>query len=71
MLATHPPLVERIRRLDPQFNGQFPEVRPVGVDREELEGPRRSTPFARMPMLPRLPQVPVLGFADEAASQVK
>ena len=42
LLATHPPLVERIRRLDPQFDGQFPEVRPVGVDREELEGPRRG-----------------------------
>src|SRR5271169_656038 len=40
LVATHPPLIERIRRLDPQFDGQFPEVRPVGVDREELEGPR-------------------------------
>src|SRR5262249_24058316 len=26
MLATHPPLVERIRRLDPSFDGTFPEV---------------------------------------------
>jgi Zn-dependent protease with chaperone function len=73
LLATHPPLVERIRRLDPQFDGQFPEVRPVGVDREELEGPRprpgRVPPFAGMPRLPGLPQVPVLGFADEAASR--
>jgi Zn-dependent protease with chaperone function len=72
LLATHPALVERIRRLDPQFNGQFPEVRPVGVDREELEGPRRSPTFAGMSRLPGLPQVPlpVLGFADEAASRV-
>jgi Zn-dependent protease with chaperone function len=74
LLATHPPLVERIRRLDPQFEGQFPEVRPVGVDRDELEGPRpgRVPPFAGMPRLPGLPQmpVPVLGFADEAASRV-
>src|SRR5271169_4777575 len=74
LLATHPPLVERIRRLDPQFDGQFPEVRPVGVDREEHEGPRRGSvpPFAGMPRLPGLPQVPVpvLGFADEAASRV-
>jgi Zn-dependent protease with chaperone function len=72
LLATHPALVERIRRLDPQFDGQFPEVRPVGVDREELEGPRRSPTFAGMPRLPGLPQVPlpVLGFADEAASRV-
>jgi Zn-dependent protease with chaperone function len=74
LLATHPPLVERIRRLDPQFNGQFPEVQPVGVDREELEDPHhgRVPPFAGMPRLPGLPQVPVpvLGFADEAASRV-
>src|SRR5262249_4282677 len=74
LLATHPPLVERIRRLDPQFDGQFPEVRPVSIDREELEGPRlgRVPPFAGMPKLPGLPQVPVpvLGFANEAASRV-
>src|SRR5215471_16645972 len=74
LLATHPPLVERIRRLDPQFDGRFPEVRPVGVDREELEGRRPGglPPFAGIPRLPGLPQVPVpvLGFADEAASRV-
>lgn len=74
LLATHPPLVERIRRLDPQFDGQFPAVHPVGVDRAELEGPRRGRvpPFGGMPTLPGLPQVPVpvLGFADEAASRV-
>src|SRR6516165_5083168 len=74
LLATHPPLVERIRRLDPQFDGRFPEVRPVGVDREEREGPRpgRVPPFAGMPRITGLPQVPlpVLGFAEEAASRV-
>ena len=73
LLATHPPLVERIRRLDPQFDGQFPEVRPVSVDREEREGAARSgrvPPFAGMPRLPGLPQVPALGFADDAASRI-
>jgi Zn-dependent protease with chaperone function len=71
LLATHPRLVERIRRLDPQFDGQFPEVRPVGVDQEELEGPRPDrVPSFGMPRLPGLPQVPVLGLADEAASRV-
>jgi Zn-dependent protease with chaperone function len=74
LLATHPPLVERIRRLDPQFDGRFSQVRPVGVDREELEGPRpgHAPPFAGMPRLPEVPQTPapVLGFADEAASRV-
>ncbi|MFC0400386.1 M48 family metallopeptidase [Paraburkholderia rhizosphaerae] len=74
LLATHPPLVERIRRLDPQFDGQFPEVRPVGVDREELEGARRgrTPPLAGVPTIPGLPQVPVpvLGFANEVVSRV-
>jgi Zn-dependent protease with chaperone function len=75
LLATHPPLVERIRRLDPQFDGQFPEVRPVRVDREIREGTARVgrvPPLAGMPRLPGLPQVPapVFGFADEAVSRV-
>jgi hypothetical protein len=73
LLATHPPLVGRIRRLDPQFDGQFPEVRSVGIDRAELEGPwGRVPPVAGMPSLPGVPQVPlpVLGLADETASRI-
>jgi Zn-dependent protease with chaperone function len=74
LLATHPPLVDRIRRIDPQFDGQFPQVRPVSVDREELQRPRaaRVPPLAGMPSVPGLPQapLPVLGFADETASRV-
>ena len=52
----------------------YQEVRPVVVDQEELEGRwgRVPPPLAGMPRLPGLPQVPlpVLGFADEAASRV-
>lgn len=74
LLATHPRLVERIRRLDPQFDGQFPAVQPVGVDQEELEGPRsdRLPPRTGMPRLPGLPQVPmpVWGSLEEAVSRV-
>lgn len=29
LLATHPPLIERIRLLEPQFDGVFPEVGPL------------------------------------------
>ncbi|MEE9211472.1 MAG: M48 family metallopeptidase, partial [Phycisphaeraceae bacterium] len=29
MFATHPPLVDRIRRITPSFDGEFPEVSPV------------------------------------------
>jgi Zn-dependent protease with chaperone function len=39
-LDTHPPLVDRIRRLEPRFNGRFPAVRSV-VAREE-EAARRT-----------------------------
>jgi Zn-dependent protease with chaperone function len=74
LLATHPPLTARIRAIDPQFDGRYPEVRPVGVDRDEREGPRpgRVPPTAGLPRLPGLPQVPlpVLGFADGAAARV-
>ena len=35
LFATHPPLVERIRHVDPGFDGKFPErVKPVKVARE-------------------------------------
>src|SRR5262249_12927615 len=72
--APPPPLVGPSPGLDPQFAGGSRGGRRVGVDREELEGPRpgRVPPFAGMPRLPGLPQVPVpvLGFADKAASGV-
>jgi Zn-dependent protease with chaperone function len=35
--ATHPPLVDRIRAIDPAFDGNFPEVRPVSRDRVSEE----------------------------------
>jgi Zn-dependent protease with chaperone function len=74
LLATHPPLAARIRALDPHFDGRYPEVRPVGVDREEVEKPHpgRVPPTAGLPRLPGLPQVPlpVMGFANEAAVRV-
>jgi hypothetical protein len=74
LLATHPPLADRIRAIDPQFDGQFPAVRPAGVDREELESPPpgRSPPTSGLPRFPGMPQVPlsVLGMANEAAARV-
>jgi Zn-dependent protease with chaperone function len=39
LLSTHPPLVERIRRLDPSFTGDFSQVR---LDRPAPEVPRRE-----------------------------
>ena len=37
LMSTHPPLVERIRRIDPSFDGAFPpstEIKPVAVENE-------------------------------------
>jgi Zn-dependent protease with chaperone function len=39
LLSTHPPLVERIRRIDPSFTGDFSQVR---LDRIEEASPRRE-----------------------------
>jgi hypothetical protein len=72
LLATHPPLRDRIRRLDPQFDGTFPVVRPVGVETREVEGPRPGQAPRRpaLPRVPGLPQLPVaaLGLTPEAAA---
>jgi Zn-dependent protease with chaperone function len=74
LLATHPPLADRIRAIDPQFDGNFPEVRPVAIDREEAERPRagRVPPHVGLPRIPGLPQVPlpVLGLTNGAAARV-
>jgi len=32
LLSTHPPLAERIKRIDPSFDGTFPEVEPVAAE---------------------------------------
>ncbi len=41
LLATHPPLAERIRRIDPQFDGKFPSTTPVTHSPDELIDPSR------------------------------
>ena len=33
LMATHPPLADRIRRLKPSFDGQFPRISPTVLDR--------------------------------------
>ena len=35
-MATHPPLPERIRAIDPSWDGQFPEVKPAAEEDEAL-----------------------------------
>jgi hypothetical protein len=69
LLATHPPMVARIRALDPQFDGQFPEVVQVAIDRQEAESSRPGGGPPRFPGLAQVP-LPILGFADGAAARV-
>jgi Zn-dependent protease with chaperone function len=66
LFATHPPLADRIKCLDPQFDGTYPDVRPVAVDPEERKGPRAG----QLPrIIPGVPPValPVLVAAAQAA----
>jgi Zn-dependent protease with chaperone function/uncharacterized tellurite resistance protein B-like protein len=56
MMATHPSLPERIRALDPSFDGKFPTVAI-----EDAESPRpQAAPAARAP-------IPFAGFSSGAA----
>jgi Zn-dependent protease with chaperone function len=68
VFATHPPLAERIRRIDPQFDGVYPEVRPSVVSVEE----RRAPQTGRLPTIfpgTRAIPFPVLGLAGEKAAE--
>ncbi|MGH7144937.1 MAG: M48 family metallopeptidase [Planctomycetota bacterium] len=55
-MATHPPLEERIRRVEPGFDGKFPDVQPLTDLRTPLPHPserdrRVGGPLAAMPMM--------------------
>jgi Zn-dependent protease with chaperone function len=67
LLSTHPPLVERIRRIDPSFTGDFSQVR---MDRIEAATPDRvrSIPGARSGVmgLTALGAVARVGTIDQA-----
>jgi hypothetical protein len=51
MLATHPPLEERIRAIDPTFDGKFTPTRYA----PEAEAPRRAAPPQRPAVPPLIP----------------
>ena len=56
LMATHPPLEERIRALDPAFDGKFPEVAPEPAEPPPPRPPVRSQPPPLPPPLPGFPQ---------------
>ena len=75
--ATHPPLAERIRALDPSFDGRFPEVH-LAAARADA-GSRRAAPRAPAVLLPlpgmggafangRPPTLPVSGLLSQLGS---
>jgi Zn-dependent protease with chaperone function len=67
LLATHPPLEVRILKLDPQFDGTFPEVVPVVVSATDVKAPPRG----RLPsVFSSLPQKAVVAAAIAGDSAV-
>ena len=48
LLSTHPPLVERIRRIDPSFTGDFSQSTWT-IRREQPQEPEQSEPPGRGP----------------------
>jgi Zn-dependent protease with chaperone function len=65
--ATHPPLDDRIKRLDPRFDGRYPVVKPVMVSEEERRGPQPPRIPPIIPGVPQLP-LPVLALGPGAAA---
>ncbi|MFO1477397.1 MAG: M48 family metallopeptidase [Verrucomicrobiota bacterium] len=54
LMATHPPLADRIRAIDPAFDGVFPEVTAPAEELPELRPSTRSAPpLIPMPGMPR------------------
>jgi Zn-dependent protease with chaperone function len=61
LFATHPPLAERIRALDPSFDGRFPRV--------IQEGPSEVSPAPAAAQLSRPPQIPGLPLVQAAGDR--
>ncbi|MHC4402120.1 MAG: M48 family metallopeptidase, partial [Planctomycetota bacterium] len=49
LFATHPPLVERIQRIDPQFDGEFPTVKKLSKKQAKAEAAKKAK---RKPLRP-------------------
>jgi Zn-dependent protease with chaperone function len=59
LMATHPPLEDRIRRVLPHWDGEYPVVRRLSDRAADERKPRKEPPpLPAMPTLPGLPQVP-------------
>ena len=69
LFATHPPLVERIRALDPSFDGRFPRV--IQERPSDVSPAPGAAQLSRPPQIPGLPLVQAEGdgFAAPFISQ--
>jgi Zn-dependent protease with chaperone function len=71
LMSTHPPLTERIRRLDPSFDGTFPEISTVPSAYEDVsaENVIRQN-FAAAPATIRTGERKILVDVSQAVKQV-
>lgn len=57
-MATHPPLPERIKRIDPSWNGEFPDPSEQRARPERKKPAKPNRGGAGIDMVPGMPQVP-------------
>jgi len=76
LFATHPPLEQRIKRVDPNWDGEYPDVRRVRAEKSEVDGPKpkRIPAFGdSLPTVPGMPQLPLpilVAGAEEVVGRV-
>ncbi len=65
MLATHPPLDERIRAIDPEWDGKFKQADIAAVEAESPHGATKPLPHFPFPPIPGMPggRAGAAGFA--------
>ena len=71
MLATHPPLADRISRLDPQFDGNYPIVEPIELTQKDVVKEEKARTESLPIHIPGMPQVPfpvLIAAAEQALS---
>jgi Zn-dependent protease with chaperone function len=71
MMATHPPLVDRILKLDPHFDGVFPKVQPLSVAAEEVVRHVKPVPRPKTVVLPVITGAAAMAILETVGAPVK